>query len=265
MQDSWEIFDLISLVCIFAWILSLRYYDNVNSVIFGRGFLALAAIPLSFSLLQYLSIFQSLGQLVIIIQALVWDLVSFAIVFLVCILGFGIALRGIFHLNEAFISTGVTFLTLYSAAMGTFDFTIFDGENSFQTFGTVLFAVYVIMTAVVLINLLIAKMSSTYQRIYDKSLEEWTLLQAKTLQKFILLEENSPLCMLPPPFNGFSTSVYVVVELMKRLIIWSRKVAKQMRSCSEERIEDEYQEPDPTFSNVNAQQIAGFASDYLMR
>lgn len=62
-------------------------------------------------------------------------------------------------------------------------------------------------SAILLINLLIARMSTTYQRINDKALQEWSFVYATTVQNFILINEKSPLSILPAPLNMITTAL----------------------------------------------------------
>jgi Ion transport protein len=100
----------------------------------ARGLLALSAIPMSISLLRFLSFFQHLGQLVIMIFAMSRDLVSFLVVFLISILGFGIAFHSLFPDTSAFSGPGATFLTLFNAALGGHEFETYEGHK-YQNLG----------------------------------------------------------------------------------------------------------------------------------
>jgi hypothetical protein len=81
-------------------------------------YLALATIPMSLGLLQFVMIIKELGQLVIMILAMFKDVSNFLAVFLFCILGFGIAFKGLYgglpssHYGTAWKS----FIALFSAA-----------------------------------------------------------------------------------------------------------------------------------------------------
>ena len=86
-----------------------------------------------------------------------------------------------------------------------------------------------IMTLVLLLNLLIARMSSTHQRINDAAMEEWSFFVAKTVQQQILLKERSPLCMLPSPLNLVTTAVAPLhYPLMRKGISLAGSVADRM-------------------------------------
>lgn len=53
-------------------------------------------------------------------------------------------------------------------------------------------------------------MSTTYQRINDKALQEWSYAFAKTVKSYILITEKSPSSMLPAPLNWCTISFSMV-------------------------------------------------------
>lgn len=56
-------------------------------------------------------------------------------------------------------------------------------------------------------NLLIARMANTHQRINDDAMQEWSFFVAQTVQDNILVKEKSPLNMLPSPLNLITTAL----------------------------------------------------------
>ncbi|CAE7561665.1 unnamed protein product, partial [Symbiodinium microadriaticum] len=48
----------------------------------------------------------------------------------------------------------------------------------------------------------------THDKIDEKAFLEWSLVMAKNAQDFMLLQEKSPLCMLPPPLNLIPSLLY---------------------------------------------------------
>ena len=63
------------------------------------------------------------------------DLVSFLVVFLISILGFGIAFHSLFPDTPAFSGPSATFLTLFNAALGGHEFETYNGHK-YQNLGT---------------------------------------------------------------------------------------------------------------------------------
>jgi hypothetical protein len=67
MADIWNALDMMSNSLVLSWLVC-RPFPPYHDV--ARGFLALSAVPMSIGLLRFLSTFQYLGQLVIIIFAM---------------------------------------------------------------------------------------------------------------------------------------------------------------------------------------------------
>lgn len=165
------------------WVIGY-FIDSNNS--FGRNkyhcFLPLSAVPLSLGLLQSVSVNKSIGQLIIMIKAMVWDLFSMFILFIICTYGFAVTLSGILPNKYIYSSLVYSFLSLFSATLG--DFQIFypnsvdgddDGSEHFQLeyIGNILLVIYLLFSSVMLLNLLIARMANTHNKIDGKSTQEW--------------------------------------------------------------------------------------------
>ena len=71
------------------------------------------------------------------------DLVSFLVVFLISILGFGIAFHSLFPDTPAFSGPSATFLTLFNAALGGHEFETYNG-HAYQNLGILLFILFLI-------------------------------------------------------------------------------------------------------------------------
>lgn len=205
-NDEWNYMDVSGLAMIVVW-LALRG-TNVSE---GRVFLALSAIPLSLGLLRYVAASRSMGVMVSIARAMIMDLLGFLCVYVLCVLGFGIFFQSVFYGNGEFHGTGNTALTMFEYTLNSFDFSIFDSTSSLiNGLGQIVLVVYLVFTAILLVNLLIARMSNAYQRIDDKAIQEWAFGKSKTVQKNLLLDENHPFCMLFPPLNLFTTALYPI-------------------------------------------------------
>jgi len=168
----WNILDVMSCMLLLFWLVLLPF---PNYFYLGLCSIALSAIPLALLQLQYLSLIKTLGLLVLMIQSMMVDVLTFITVYLVSIYGFTVSFRAMFYTVDSYGSTGVTFITLFQSTLGNFFFSDFDG--TFATVGQLLMVVFLVLTNVLLVNLLIAQMSNTYNRIIFKSREEWTFIK----------------------------------------------------------------------------------------
>ena len=201
LMDGWNAIDMVSNLLVAGWFFTRQY----RYCCYAQGFLAISAIPMSIGLLRFLSISKSLGQLINLIFAMSADLISFLAVFTISLLGFGIAFHSIFPDTEEFSDQGSTFLTLFKAAMGDHDFDDMLKDHSFRSVGVTTMVAYITFVTIILLNLIIARMSSTFQKLNEKSFERWSMVMARNVQDCLLINEKiNPFCMLPAPLNIFS-------------------------------------------------------------
>ena len=204
LGDPWNRLDLSAYLLIFVGIMSktqIDYYTLDTEL--GYELTAIAAIPLSFTLFQYLSVSKRFGSLVIMIGAMVWDVLNFIVIFLVSVMGFGIVLWALFRQDptQEYSSIGQTFMTLFSVMMGGVDYSPFPllddvatawgtGLNgtsiapwyspALRELGITVYIVYVTLIGILLVNLLIACMAATHDRIDAYAKAEWAFLLVRT-------------------------------------------------------------------------------------
>lgn len=197
ISDGWNLFDLSGIACLVLW--GVLRGDNLS---FARIFLALAAIPLSLGMLRFLAVVPSLGLTVSTAGAMLNVLPPFFLVYLLSAGGFGIFFTSLFPSSSVFSCAGSTVLTVFSYALSDFDFSVFDSSSKWvNSLGQGVLIVYLLFVAVLLINLLIAKMSSAYEVIDQLAGEVWAFAKCKTVTRHLLLKERHVFCMLLPPFN----------------------------------------------------------------
>jgi hypothetical protein len=168
----WNILDVSSCVLLVVWALLLPFPAYF---MYAKCAVALSAIPLAVVQLQYLSLIKTLGLLVLMIQSMIVDVYVFVVVYMVSIYGFTVCFRALFYTVNDYSSTGITFVTLFMSTLGGFNMDAFEG--AYKMLGVVVMVVFLTLTNVLLVNLLIAQMSNTYNRIIFKSREEWTFIK----------------------------------------------------------------------------------------
>jgi ankyrin repeat protein len=219
--DVFKWFDICSVTLLVVWLVfkfqsiytpdgQISDEERVYMVKNYQNCLAISAITLSLGSLRYFSLWEPLGKLTIIVFAMIKDLASFAIFFLICIFGFCVAFFSIYRYDAAFATSGQTSLTLFSATLNNYDatFDVFSHKNSPYTLGIILEVIYILLSSVVLMNLVVARMAATHQNIDQRSFQEWQFATARTVKQFLLFEEKNPLCMLPAPLNLLPTILF---------------------------------------------------------
>lgn len=87
-------------------------------------------------------------------------------------------------LDGAFGTYVSTFLSLFSAMTGNYDLALFEG-STMSPLATVLYLLYIVAQAIIMLNLLIAIMGDSYDNVQQRVMGAWRCEQAK-----IILEQE---------------------------------------------------------------------------
>lgn len=199
--------------------------------LFARNVLLAVAMTLGFiQLLEFLTFHHLFGPWAIIIRDLIKDLCRFAVILMLFHTAFTLSLTALCQPlyppsnpqdNSGANATDVSVpgplnmsVLLFFALFGlTEPDKIPDVERSppaTAILAKMVFGVYLVLTFIVLINLLIAMMSDTYQRIQAQSDTEWKFGRA------VLIRDMSHKSGIPSPFNLFTNLFYYMKIFCKR-------------------------------------------------
>ncbi|XP_064635517.1 short transient receptor potential channel 7-like isoform X2 [Lineus longissimus] len=194
---------------------------------------------LSFSRIAYLlPATEQFGQLQISYGRMIQDVVKFLMIYATMLIAFLCGLTSLYSLygngtnydNNHFSGIVETFLTLFWSTFGlgnaeaprlspidnndVYVEVLPVGDNLVVIVGYVLYGIYIMFTVVVLINMLIAMMSSTFEEIRADEDTEWKFARAKLWLSYF--DEGTT---LPIPFNIIPTpkSFYKLFMKIKRL------------------------------------------------
>ena len=216
-STDWNLIDLICSIGLISWII-LRFCCSTYFLSTARVVLTISAIPLSFGLLRYLSIYRPLGELVILIKGMTYEVFNFIIVYAFSILGFGITFYGLFYKTDNYAGVGYSFLTLLGNTLGNMDFSAFiTTSETVNTIGIVLLIIFVVFTAIVLMNLLIAQMSNVYAEIKENAHREWSYMYSKLVEEYFVEHERHILSSLPAPLNLLMIPMFIIEIIMFRV------------------------------------------------
>ncbi|XP_042907067.2 uncharacterized protein [Parasteatoda tepidariorum] len=186
--------------------------DNRLVVLYIRNqLLAVCLLLAFFEFLNYLTFHHLFGPWAIIIRDLMKDLMRFLAILAIFLTGFSLHICAVYQpvFNpgnktvaigaEVFQSPIGTFEMLFYALFGLVEPDYMPPMHLSPAFAKVImkvvFGVYMMVTVIVLINLLIAMMSNTYQRIQSQSDKEWKYGRAK------LIRSMNMTLPTPPPLN----------------------------------------------------------------
>lgn len=140
---------------------------------------------------------------------------------------------GVISLRDAFGSFGDSLLTVFASALGGFDFTIFDDAvedtcrcdlpQGARHAAIFLMVSYLITVAVVLLNLLIAVLSTAHNEVYANAENELHLARSRLIRQSGRAVARR---RFPPPFNLLKALFCVVVDTgseVYRFWVWTRR------------------------------------------
>uniref|UniRef100_A0A914UJE4 G-protein coupled receptors family 1 profile domain-containing protein n=1 Tax=Plectus sambesii TaxID=2011161 RepID=A0A914UJE4_9BILA len=204
MKSFWNLLDLvIFLLFVVAVVLRLQPQpDPYARVIY--------AVTLMFSYLRFMETFyvsKIIGPKIIMIQRMLRDLIFFICILVVFILSFGFAMQSLLYPHMRFSSALLAdaVYTPYSQVFGELSIDKGDGSAKCTTNVTeydendndnirmcpertwlvrVLFAVYMMLTNVLLMNILIAMFSYTFQAVQDNSEKVWRFYRYSVVYEY---------------------------------------------------------------------------------
>lgn len=174
-------------------------------ILYLRNQMLAVVMLLSFiEFLNFLSFHHLFGPWAVIIQDLVKDMMRFLVILGIFMVGFSLSISAIYvpvfkppeDNNSTLVSPGLefqsplfTFEMLFFSLFGLVEPDLMPPLNLSPSYSKVfmklVFGIYMMITVVVLINLLIAMMSNTYQRIEARSDTEWKFGRAKLIRNMI--------------------------------------------------------------------------------
>ncbi|KAM6172276.1 short transient receptor potential channel 6 [Erethizon dorsatum] len=199
-------------------------WDPSDPQIISEGLYAIAVV-LSFSRIAYiLPANESFGPLQISLGRTVKDIFKFMVIFIMVFVAFMIGMFNLYSYyvgakqNEAFTTVEESFKTLFWAIFGLSEVksVVINCNHKFiENIGYVLYGVYNVTMVIVLLNMLIAMINSSFQEIEDDADVEWKFARAKLW--FSYFEEGRT---LPVPFNlvpSPKSLLYLLLKFKKRI------------------------------------------------
>ncbi|XP_036096444.1 short transient receptor potential channel 3 isoform X3 [Molossus molossus] len=193
--------------------------------IISEGLYAIAVV-LSFSRIAYiLPANESFGPLQISLGRTVKDIFKFMVLFIMVFLAFMIGMFILYSyyrgakVNAAFTTVEESFKTLFWSIFGLSEVTsvVLKYDHKFiENIGYVLYGIYNVTMVVVLLNMLIAMINSSYQEIEDDSDVEWKFARSKLWLSYF--DDGRT---LPPPFSLVPSPKSFVYFIM-RIINFSK-------------------------------------------
>lgn len=218
--------------------LERKYWHELDPLLIAEGCFCIATIMSFFRLIFFCRLNYYMGPLQISLGKMCADLAKYIIVFVIVILSFSAGLcrfyqpyDGMIQVDNDIKTQQVSSFINFSATLKTFFWAIFcmsplesadvvienlpgdtptstiiNSHEFTQAVGYIAFALFEVLIVVMILNMLIATMSATFQRVIDNLDVEWTFGKTDFYIEFMLQSTTpSPLNLIPTPggINNF--------------------------------------------------------------
>ncbi|XP_066021550.1 uncharacterized protein [Pocillopora verrucosa] len=247
-SDRWNVLDFIILVFylitfilrIITWMNSTEVSENSLLAVseYFYGFIAMFLTLRAFG--QVIERKRGMGAIQIALFFVIWDVMAIFWQFLAMILAFSLAMTKIYVAEKTYTlgknstedlacsDSGIICWWNMATHLGwsLLGLADLDRLNSVDDSSVslihVLYSFFLIMAVILLVNMMIALLSNTYQQVQDNSLQEWSLKRAITVRTY------STYHPIPVPFNLLSVPLIVLWNLCWRDIPASLKGGRRV-------------------------------------
>ena len=185
--------------------MAVRYYENIyeynNDSLLIDFIYWIGAFVLWVRFLMMFRLTQFLGPLIKMILFMAWEIIIFMVLFTIVLVIYSSVGTLLFYSVDAYQDFWTTFITLFSGTLGNFDFTVFNGNPKGKLLGNVYLISFLILTAILLLNLLVAILTSVYSRFEDKKFVLYIFEIMKLRSTMNYDKRASGLVSTCPPWN----------------------------------------------------------------
>ncbi|KAJ3052609.1 hypothetical protein HK097_005975 [Rhizophlyctis rosea] len=219
----WNVIDITVLSLFFAAAFfrilgEIKGQDDVYGgyVDLSYDLLSVNAVFLWFRVVNVLSGINYFGEMVIIVRAMVRDALIFFVLYFFVLAGFTQAFVGL-TANASEVHSPIEILALLSRAV--LQAPDFDrARDTHPTFGEPLMVLYMVLGAVILVNMLVAFFNQSYSDVVAKAREEHLLHFSIKVLSFYKRPDDHP---FPPPFNLLDATLFPIPRLLCPTQIYS--------------------------------------------
>ncbi|KAJ0393309.1 hypothetical protein P43SY_009977 [Pythium insidiosum] len=181
LASFWNWVNLVSYVGVLASVA----FDTVDSLAHVRdGVVAVLHVSLWMNLLQFLQVSSQSGLLVAMMTHMIKDVYRFLLLYAVFLLGYSGAFYVLLRGRPGYDSFVNAFITVFLMLFGALDYSVFSADSlrgwSWLVGNTLLLS-HLVTVVVMLLNILIAMMTATFEDVWDAAEAEALLIRARAI------------------------------------------------------------------------------------
>ncbi|CAM9702258.1 unnamed protein product [Ascophyllum nodosum] len=142
-----------------------------------------AALFLFTRCMEHLAVWKSTGVFIAVIRMMIVDTASWAVIFILFEAGFGLAFYALLKGNAGFKTMMDAMVTVFVLSMGEIT-TPFSENSTLNSVAVMMFILFMLLVAIVYINLLVAMMTSSYTTVVNGATAQAMMNRAAALVKW---------------------------------------------------------------------------------
>jgi hypothetical protein len=176
--------------------------DEPNEYIWTLITFALAA-----RILLIFMIDEKLGPIIRMLYSTLKDSLGFLLIFTIILVAFTMASHMLFYPSRSYSTIDNSFLTMVSAALGSFDFYEFETRTEI---GKIFLVVWIVIAAILILNTLIAVMSMRYEELMPQADADYVCLLLSYIDSAKYTDKYGGLVITPAPLNLLTAPLAVL-------------------------------------------------------
>jgi hypothetical protein len=176
LSSGWNCIDVAGILALYG--AAAAHMTDSAALLQGVG--SLGVLLNAFSVLQLLTPFEATGPLIKTVIEIMRDISGYVVILLVLLWGFSVSFAVAMPDNDKFVDDNagplVGLLTSFEAIVGSFHMSDFQNSES-----TGFFLLYLFGMVVIMLNLLIAIMADSYEKVKESEVVEARKLRAQTI------------------------------------------------------------------------------------
>ncbi|CAI2366954.1 unnamed protein product [Moneuplotes crassus] len=186
---------------------AVRYFENIyeyaNDEILLDVLYAIAMTALWLRILYMFRLTRFLGPLLKMVFSMLWDITIFMVLFGILLVVYASLAVLLFYTEAGYTNFYDAMITLFGSALGNFDFNSLDGSNKGRVTGEIYLVSFIILCNILILNLLIAILSTTYAQLDEKKVVLYINEILKLRSSLEYEKRTSGLISAFPPWNFF--------------------------------------------------------------
>jgi hypothetical protein len=207
-ENIWKRCDGVMLALLILWILDWV----ANGLHVAMPVLSLVAIPTAFSLLRVIvADWDGIGLRILTCVDAIWIVGQYFVIIAFTGVGVGVAMLMLFRSEASstgFDTSTMTYVSLFESLYGMPHLTDIANASN-HGIGLFVLSAFTIWVSTVVFSMIIAELCSRLPEMEARNKDAMAYWRAKMLQQCSLVNERSPLCMLPAPLNLATTALYI--------------------------------------------------------